>query len=539
MRWGVWGGPITASITAFGGEKALADLFSKLRCPVEIYDDQGRACWWGYISSVSYSVGNFEISVSLDRMANRVSVAYSFVAAGTQTVGMRKTTAWADDTASQAIYGTKEYQSSASGLTDAVAEAQRDVILALRKLPQPSASMMGGGNVAQPYVTIECRGWWETLNWKYYPSGFAIGPSYLTTGASTVQSVGQAAPVMELIQTFNGGSVAFIPTSVSLYVKKTGSPASPLTIYIQTVVPNAIESKPGVFTDYITDCWYGTIPASSISTSIGWVTCTPTTTWGSVQSIWGSYNRIVVYGGSADASNYYSIGVNEALGYTDGYLRYWHSINKNIHDASLTARTPDADMLFSITAGTTINPVWLAAGTISLGEFMTGCDASEVSSTDSMTSYMDGDSTLKALAEAMMITGGPNGRRLLSTVDINRRARLYEEPAATATHLMDTTGRLMTSKGGAVVPYMPPVGVYVRIMDMLPASADLGLIADPTLQFIEGAEWSSSGGLRVEFRGERSIDELTRISQDAPRASTGFRPAIGRSRAIPKNGKIT
>jgi len=87
------------------------------------------------------------------------------------------------------------------------------------------------------------------------------------------------------------------------------------------------------------------------------------------------------------------------------------------------------------------------------------------------------------------------------------------------------------------VPYMPPVGVYVRIMDMLPASADLGLIADPTLQFIEGAEWSSSGGLKVDFRGERSIDELTRISQDAPRASTGFRPVIVRP-TDPRNGGL-
>jgi len=99
---------------------------------------------------------------------------------------------------------------------------------------------------------------------------------------------------------------------------------------------------------------------------------------------------------------------------------------------------------------------------------------------------------------------------------------------------MDKTGKLMTGTGGAVIPYMPPVGVYVRILDMLPASADLGLFSDPTLQFIEGAEWSAGGGLKVEFRGERLIDELTHVNVDAPRASTGFRPVIVR----PTNPRI-
>jgi len=202
----------------------------------------------------------------------------------------------------------------------------------------------------------------------------------------------------------------------------------------------------------------------------------------------------------------------------------------------LTAGAPratDADLLFQIEADTSVYPDLLAAAAISSGEFITDYDLDSPTTTP-MSSYQDGDSTLKQLAEAMLLAGGPNGRRLLASVDINRKVRIYEEPAATATYLMDKTGKLMTGTGGAVIPYMPPVGVYVRILDMLPASADLGLFSDPTLQFIEGAEWSAGGGLKVEFRGERLIDELTHVNVDAPRASTGFRPVIVR----PTNPRI-
>jgi hypothetical protein len=453
-------------------------------------------------------VGGVEISASLDKMANSVAVAYSFVAAGTQAVGGRKTTAWSTDTTSQGVYGTKEYLSSASGLTDAAAEAQRDVILALRKYPQASATQTGGNSPAT--VTIECRGWWETLDWKYYPAGFPTGPSYAVTAGSTTQNIGQTGTYLMLTQTFEPGTIPFKPTSVWFYVSKTVSaPTSPITVYIQRV------RTVGGLTQ-ITTMFTGSIPAASVGTSIGWVECVAVTSKTMVTQAGDTY-RILVYGNAALGATYYTFGVNEALGYTSGSLRLHTTKNLLASLTAGSARATDADLLFQIDADTSVYPDLLAAAAIGSGEFITGYDLESPTAT-AMSAYQDGDSTLRQLAEAMMLVGGASGRRLLSTIDINRFCRMYEEPVATATYRMDREGVLTTITGGQVIPYCPPIGAYVQMTDIIPATADLGLITDPTIQFIEGATWNESGGLSIQFKGEDTIELLTKVAMDHPGA---------------------
>jgi hypothetical protein len=107
------GGCKEASITVYGGELGLEDTINWLRRPVTIYDGRGTAVWWGYVHGVQMRKDALEITPSLDSMYNRVAVTYSFVETGSQTVGMRKTTSWADDLNSQAEFGVKEFYSSA------------------------------------------------------------------------------------------------------------------------------------------------------------------------------------------------------------------------------------------------------------------------------------------------------------------------------------------------------------------------------------------------------------------------------------------
>ena len=47
------GGPRRATITADGSVSNLWDTLEYLRCPVEIYDQYGRATWWGYVNEVN------------------------------------------------------------------------------------------------------------------------------------------------------------------------------------------------------------------------------------------------------------------------------------------------------------------------------------------------------------------------------------------------------------------------------------------------------------------------------------------------------
>jgi len=183
------GGPEAASITAYGDENALGELLWRLRTPVEIIDEQLEPVWWGYIASVTVRIGVIEIGVSLDTMANKVACAYSSIAAGSQTPGTRATTTWASDSASIAMYGTKELLVSLSGATAAQANAARDRVLAARKNPVPILRHNPGQSSLS--ATLDCRGWWSTLAWRYYTNTGTNSVETTTQISNIITSVGQ------------------------------------------------------------------------------------------------------------------------------------------------------------------------------------------------------------------------------------------------------------------------------------------------------------------------------------------------------------
>lgn len=190
MTWSVIGGCETASITAEDPSDAnLWRLVERLRYPVVIMDGIDRNAWWGYVSEVRIKAGGFEFGVSIDSMSNKIAVAYSFIATGSSQVGTRKTTAWLIDADSTAAYGIKEYLASGSGLTDAAALAKRDSILAAKKYPGGTiVEARSNGNAT---ATINCRGWWSTLDWRY--AAVAAGANLISTAqiANLVATFGQ------------------------------------------------------------------------------------------------------------------------------------------------------------------------------------------------------------------------------------------------------------------------------------------------------------------------------------------------------------
>jgi hypothetical protein len=157
----------SATITASGPRQAVFELLEILRYGVKIYSATDLVVWLGYVNTVRVNDRGSLTGVSLDDMANRVAVAYSYVEPGTSTVGVRKTTAWADDLASQAEFGVKELLISSDGTTDAGAEQLRDTYLVEHGLPVGTTSYNGisGGIVT---AQIDCLGWLYTLAWTTY-----------------------------------------------------------------------------------------------------------------------------------------------------------------------------------------------------------------------------------------------------------------------------------------------------------------------------------------------------------------------------------
>jgi hypothetical protein len=72
--------------------------------------------------------------------------------------------------------------------------------------------------------------------------------------------------------------------------------------------------------------------------------------------------------------------------------------------------------------------------------------------------------------------------------------RVYEEPDPQPEFYIDTGGVLYDTNEEKVDLSTCPVGVWVKLKDVIPETADLSLIAAPGLNFIESAEYTPSTG---------------------------------------------
>ena len=104
--------------------------------------------------------------------------------------------------------------------------------------------------------------------------------------------------------------------------------------------------------------------------------------------------------------------------------------------------------------------------------------------------YRDGDG--KAGYELMEILkmGASSYRRMLAKMDAARNLVIYQEPALTSTNwLIDKNGELRDRFDNPIRRETCPVGMYVRLKDVIPGSADISRLADPTLMFVDEAEY--------------------------------------------------
>lgn len=131
-----------------------------LGCYVAIYvDNPVVPCWEGLINRITFNAGDASYTISLDEMANRVTIVYTAAAnAGTEAAAI-------NNTASQAIYGIKQDQIEFGA--DPSAGTQRTVlqntILAQRAFPQQSVSKAAGQT---NLVHLELIGIFHTLEWN-------------------------------------------------------------------------------------------------------------------------------------------------------------------------------------------------------------------------------------------------------------------------------------------------------------------------------------------------------------------------------------
>lgn len=162
LSWAAQGGPNAARLTVTGPALGLWQLGRLLRYGVEMRNQLGDPIWWGYVQGVEISVKGIAFGLSLDKMSNSVAVAY--VTADGET----GTTAFLADDESVLTYGTKQLLITADGVTVTAAEQRRANALNRRRLPIATPPYQTGGKSDGVSVTLDCRGWYDTLDWQYY-----------------------------------------------------------------------------------------------------------------------------------------------------------------------------------------------------------------------------------------------------------------------------------------------------------------------------------------------------------------------------------
>ncbi|PKN85906.1 MAG: hypothetical protein CVU46_09485 [Chloroflexi bacterium HGW-Chloroflexi-8] len=540
ISWSAIGGPSEAMIKATGPIIELWEMIERLRCPIEVIAPNKTMIWWGFIESVTIQTKSISVSVSLDQMSNRVCVTYAEVnVAG--AVGERKTTTWYENADSIAAYGTKERRLSKSQATQSEAENYAQTQLDRLKYPITKHSFLNADDHSEGNVILTCAGWWKTLGWKYFEfSGgkesfedIGIGLMALGKGlTSTTISFEAHVDSPKIKDTTEGlldfstnetiyvlGSVANNGTYTISSTRDLDAPAGCYLIVEESVVNGAagpsvtiqgavkcaqsfqistIEGwlaaslrirmkREGSPTDNVVVSLYsdsfgvgtllasGSLPGTTISENLNWVEISlnamvfldPATT----------YWIVVERDGAIDSKNYYKVDANEDLSYTSGVMKIWNG-------AAWVDRVPDADMLFQV-GGVEEATAQLERILVSGAQFFSAVDV-DIDSGVYSSPYRDGDTTALQCVEDLLSSGTTNYRRILANVDFQRRVNLYEEPVSgSKDYYLYSDGSLHDWMGRKINKWDYPVGVWAKLADVIPASADTQKISDPSKVFIE------------------------------------------------------
>lgn len=455
------GGPKQAEIEVKTSEdRALWELLEYLRCPVEINDDRETLVWWGYVNRIEITIDAVTVSVNLDEMFNRVSVIYS------DADGKGKTS-WIQENDSVSVYGTKEiiYTTSIEGWDYAAAYAA--IKLAEHKKPVPNPDI---ADPAEPSARLSCKGWFETLDWKYY-GNIAGRESYEET-ASESQEIGRISGNQKAAQSFQlASSSGWLADRIQVRVRKEENP-------IDNLILSLCSDNSGVPGSVLVS---ESLSAAEIPESFDWINFELTT---SVNLAAGATYWIVLErSGAVDSSNYYLCNVNEELGYLRGVFR--------IYNGSWAARDPDADLLF-IVIGESETTKQIQDIVSSCGQFISGVDL-KVTSGITTSQYREGENSAKYELMELLKAGESSGQRLLATVTKDRELVVDKEPELDTYKIglyLKSDGSLENEWNDPAYDRKCPVAVWARLKDVIPGSLDLGLLADPTIFFVEEAEYN-------------------------------------------------
>lgn len=515
-------GPKQCKIKALGTEQALRNLFNALRGEVQILDSGGEAVWWGCLWSVTINNGAIKHGRTLDGMSTSINIVYLLQSIN-QTysgAGSQATTGFSTDTAAAAEYGTIQKRIRGSNGSALAATARQSRELSNRKQPQRMLGTADGGEV---YAEIVCKGWFDTLDWKYYTnsSGNAAGIEENAVITSEVaQVMGRQHPASEYITLVSNNRLTQSPAYWSLalgdYVYFTSAGAGSniawrITVVngaggdytvTPTTVPNAgpgggiitIDIGTKIYqtftvttafsaaaidircrkknspTDNITVKLYTDSGATpNVLQATGTITNTEVASYMSwatavldsvIALAPGTYGIEISRSGSSSL-NCFDIGVDTGLNYSGGVLKLYAGTT-----LGWLARNGNggvnADLIFRV-AGVVETTSQINSAVTGAGEFVA---TTIIENTAGLLTvpYQDGTLTVKQVVNNLLEYGTSSGYRLLAKVNIDRKLVIYQEADynTSADVLLNTDGIPRRVDGSIIPSYKCPYAVWVR-----------------------------------------------------------------------------
>lgn len=460
--WSAQGGPKHAQLHATGNEIALYEFMEMLRCPVVVIDsERAEPVWWGHIENVTIYANDTKIAATLPDMANSIAVAH--------TTGIERfTTSYAANADSVTEYGQKDLLLSMRDVTDDQAQNYRDTELDRRKYPPVSVPLKSTGN--RVYADIECRGWSETIDWRYY-SQAAGQEVYEDLDSWYGREIGEDTRPMAAQSFQNTSGANWDADKVWLRVHKAGAPVDDFQVALYSDVggdPGASLATASMAGADINE--YAEWTEFELSSDVTLVAGT-------------TYWIRVTRSGGMDVANFYVADGNSSEGYTNGELKLWDG------SAWVTWGLP-CDLNFRVT-GTQETTAQISTIIDDAGEFVIATDIDDASGVH-RNQYRNGDSTALFEIIELLNIGTSNNRRLLMRILSNYHLRVYEEPAQYEMDYSLDAGNIVRDQYGAIVPpSICPVGVWMRFEDVIPSTIDISRLMNAGFVFVEEAEYTA------------------------------------------------
>jgi len=473
LTWKALGGPAEAVFTGSPTGKDWLGCSAEwaldaLARPVTVSNQTGEKVWWGYVQRVELQENDLRLVYDLAELANRICVEFWQPEPQLEWTGERTFTSWADDLDSQRIFGVRERIFTLRSMDESEALQSRDGLLAQTSRPLPQVSQVAAG-ISLPRVRLVCRGWWETLKWRY--ARFNDGYQGFVKPGLNFQNFGRMANTdARVAQSFQTPYGDWLCGEAVVNIRAVGSNTD-------QVICELCADAGGVPGSVLASA---AVDASSASNVRWWVKFR----FGTRPAILANTPYWLVFSrsGALSTANYYQLYTDIANSYPSGKLMSWNG------SAWVDVGSGTADINFYTTGFISrLTRMQELAAVERGGQFLSGVQVNSAVNGDTLL-RREGIQDCQSEMADLLAQGDSSGERLLALVEADRRLVIYSQPVEADWQIsLDSQGVLRSRSGRAVWSHDLPAGQRMQLSN--------GWLQIHPL--IETVEWTAQEGLRV------------------------------------------